>query len=291
VPLARPDGRLSGDPTKPGAPFVIRLRNAANYVVLPHWHPQDEHIVVVKGTWYVGMGDTFDRAALREMNVGDYTLVPKTMRHFGWAKTEVVIQVHGVGPFEVIPDDAWEMLSGWTQTPDNRFIRTLNPSHAFKFQLGERVRSTRGEGVIVSGVHSAKSRFTQYDVNTDDGNRFFEVETDLSALPALTDGDPGLLAGVWECVAQSTPEGDLPFTLHLRHSGEAISGVISLQMTGAALRSSTFRNGVLELRMKIFLESFHFRASHTDGALVGEWSNDLGLKGSWHGKRVARGSR
>jgi hypothetical protein len=33
------------------------------------------------------------------------------------------------------------------------------------------------------------------------------------------------------------------------------------------------------------------RASHKDGALVGEWSNDLGLKGSWHGKRVAQGGR
>jgi hypothetical protein len=30
------------------------------------------------------------------------------------------------------------------------------------------------------------------------------------------------------------------------------------------------------------------RASHKDGALVGEWSNDLGLKGSWHGKRSPR---
>jgi hypothetical protein len=33
------------------------------------------------------------------------------------------------------------------------------------------------------------------------------------------------------------------------------------------------------------------RASHKDGALVGEWSNDLGPKGSWHGKRVAQGGR
>src|SRR5713101_7490780 len=52
------DGRVSGDPSKPRAEFVIRMYNDANFIVLPHWHPQDEHITVVKGTWYVAAGDT-----------------------------------------------------------------------------------------------------------------------------------------------------------------------------------------------------------------------------------------
>jgi hypothetical protein len=34
------------------------------------------------------------------VNAGDYVLVPKTMRHFGWAKTPVVVQIHGIGPFK-----------------------------------------------------------------------------------------------------------------------------------------------------------------------------------------------
>jgi hypothetical protein len=126
-----------------------------------------------------------------------------------------------------------------------------------------------------------------------------------SAGAALAQTAGGASASQHEIVPLARPDGRLsgdptkpgaPFVIRLRNAanydgGEAISGVISLQMTGAALRSSTFKNGVLELRMKIFMESFHFRASHKDGALVGEWSNDLGLKGSWHGKRVARGSR
>jgi hypothetical protein len=59
-----PDGRVSGNPDKPGAQYVIRIPNDANQIVLPHWHPEDENIVVVKGAWYMGMGDKFDRSAL-----------------------------------------------------------------------------------------------------------------------------------------------------------------------------------------------------------------------------------
>ena len=51
VPLpSRFDGPISGDPGKPGAPFVLRIYNDANTIVPPHWHPEDENIVVVKGT-------------------------------------------------------------------------------------------------------------------------------------------------------------------------------------------------------------------------------------------------
>ncbi len=33
------DARVSGDPDKAGAQYVIRIPNDANQVVLPHWHP------------------------------------------------------------------------------------------------------------------------------------------------------------------------------------------------------------------------------------------------------------
>jgi quercetin dioxygenase-like cupin family protein len=47
---------LSGDPSKPGSAFVLRIHNDAGYVCPPHTHPTDENIVVVKGSWSVGMG-------------------------------------------------------------------------------------------------------------------------------------------------------------------------------------------------------------------------------------------
>jgi quercetin dioxygenase-like cupin family protein len=49
---------VSGDPDKADAPFVIRIYNVENQVIPPHWHPEDEHLTVVKGTWAIGRGDT-----------------------------------------------------------------------------------------------------------------------------------------------------------------------------------------------------------------------------------------
>jgi quercetin dioxygenase-like cupin family protein len=67
---------------------------------LPHWHPTEENITVLKGTLLVGMGETFDEAKLQALNVGNFVSLPKDMRHFAMSKGETIVQVHGVGPFE-----------------------------------------------------------------------------------------------------------------------------------------------------------------------------------------------
>src|SRR5262245_38128964 len=92
---------ITGDPSKPGVPFVLRIHNDAGCVTLPHTHPTDENIVVVQGTWAVAVGARFNRPPLQALAIGDYTLVPAKTAHFGWAKTEMTIQVHGIGPFSM----------------------------------------------------------------------------------------------------------------------------------------------------------------------------------------------
>jgi mannose-6-phosphate isomerase-like protein (cupin superfamily) len=161
---------VSGDPDKPGAPFVIRIYNVENQIIPPHWHPEDEHLTVVKGTWAIGEGDTFDKNVVREMGVGDYVEVPKTMHHFAWAKTPVVTQIHGIGPFKQINVDPWVFLS------DPKSAAT------FKLKLKDRVRSPRGEGVVVFGASSDKNRITQYFVQRDDGTVFAEFEAELTKM-------------------------------------------------------------------------------------------------------------
>jgi quercetin dioxygenase-like cupin family protein len=89
---------VSGDPGKPG-PFVVRLKAPAGFKVMPHFHPTDENITVVSGTFALGMGDKFDTAALKEMGAGAFALMPAEMHHFAMAKTAVIAQVHGTGPF------------------------------------------------------------------------------------------------------------------------------------------------------------------------------------------------
>jgi ketosteroid isomerase-like protein/quercetin dioxygenase-like cupin family protein len=91
---------VSGDPSQ-AAPFVIRAQMPAGYRIAPHWHPGDEHVTVLSGTVSLGMGETFDQAALKDVPSGGYFVAPREMRHFFMAKTAATIEVHGVGPFAV----------------------------------------------------------------------------------------------------------------------------------------------------------------------------------------------
>ena len=87
TPSVEPGGTLQyasmrGDPLKAGEPFVIRLRCSNGYKVAPHWHPEDENIVVLQGAFSVGMGDTFEAPLLKDIPTGGYGLVPGRMKHF-----------------------------------------------------------------------------------------------------------------------------------------------------------------------------------------------------------------
>ena len=89
---------ISGDPSQSGI-YVVRLKMQPGYRIAPHWHPTDEHVTVLSGTFQIGMGDTFDRAALKDLTPGGYVLLPADMHHFAAAKTLTEVQVHGMGPF------------------------------------------------------------------------------------------------------------------------------------------------------------------------------------------------
>jgi hypothetical protein len=169
VPLWR-DGqlvtRVSGDPNVAGAPFVIRIWNFDNQIVLPHTHPEDEHIVVVQGTWFLAEGEHFDRDRLRPLAVGDYAFVPRRQAHFAWSKGMTVIQVHGIGPFRVDYVD-----SIFVQTGSGAIVRVrdsqrpLSPpevvSH-FRYRVGDTVAVGRTWGIVREAVASVANRVAQY---------------------------------------------------------------------------------------------------------------------------------
>jgi quercetin dioxygenase-like cupin family protein len=89
---------MSGNPGGKG-PFTIRLQMPAGYRIAPHWHPTDEHVAVVSGVFALGMGEKFDQSSMKELPAGGYALLPAAMRHFAVAKSDAVVQVHGMGPF------------------------------------------------------------------------------------------------------------------------------------------------------------------------------------------------
>jgi quercetin dioxygenase-like cupin family protein len=89
---------LSGDPAKEG-PFVMGIKFPDGWKVAPHWHPNDEHVTVLKGTLLMGMGEQADKATMKPIVVGGFTITPAKAPHYAMAKGETIIQVHGIGPF------------------------------------------------------------------------------------------------------------------------------------------------------------------------------------------------
>jgi quercetin dioxygenase-like cupin family protein len=170
VPLREMSGDveiLYGDPEATGQPFVMRIRELPGTVVPPHSHPVDEHITVLKGTWYFGLGERFDPAALRELKTGTYAFAPKGSWMFGYAPDEAIVQVHGVGPFQIQWHDG---------------AKSLDDSDAgatFRFKRGERVESARGSGRIVEGY--ASGTLIQYEIEKPNGERFMEHQHELRA--------------------------------------------------------------------------------------------------------------
>jgi len=90
----------------PGAPAVQAAQVTAlapqdiGSRVLPHTHPDDEVVTVIAGTWYLGLGETFNEAALRAYPDGSFIVIPGGVPHFLATKSEpVIVQVSGHGIF------------------------------------------------------------------------------------------------------------------------------------------------------------------------------------------------
>lgn len=91
---------IEGDAKKEGL-FTMRIKMPAGYVVPAHWHPVDEHVTVISGTFKMGMGDKFDRKDLMPMPPGTFAVMPVKTIHFAAADEECIIQVHAMGPWAI----------------------------------------------------------------------------------------------------------------------------------------------------------------------------------------------
>jgi quercetin dioxygenase-like cupin family protein len=158
-PIAGDVEILHGHPDSTG-PFAMRILELAGTIVPPHTHPVDEHITVVKGTWYFGIGETFDSTALRKLKTGDYAFAPKGTTMFAMSPDEAVVQIHGNGPFHI----------DWR----NGFRSLADSASGFAYRIGERVVAERGRGVISQGY--ASGDHVQYEIQRADGSRFMALE-------------------------------------------------------------------------------------------------------------------
>ena len=89
---------IMGDPTKPGL-YVVRVKFPPGVFSRNHFHPEDRHVVVLKGTWYTGTGDEFAPDKTVGLKPGSYMMHPAGGHHFDGAKDEeVILQIIGIGP-------------------------------------------------------------------------------------------------------------------------------------------------------------------------------------------------
>ena len=91
---------LLGSTAKEG-PLVLRLKFPAGFVVPPHRHSKDEFVTVISGQFGINHGETFDRAAAKPLPAGSFVHLPAGMPHYAHAEVETIVQINGVGPFDV----------------------------------------------------------------------------------------------------------------------------------------------------------------------------------------------
>jgi hypothetical protein len=176
--------KVSGDFTKPGEAFVFRIHQDAGYITLPHTHPIDENITVVKGSWWLGMGRRFNRSALEPMETGTFGIAPKNMAHFAWSKNDTILQIHGIGPFSaMVIEPVYELTEKGVFSLTSLLLpgtpTSSNPPDCFALKINAKVHGEYGEGIVVGARCSPSNQITQYWVQKANGERFWATFQEL----------------------------------------------------------------------------------------------------------------
>jgi len=100
IPAGAKMAVLEGDPTKEGM-FVVRFQFPEGYHLAPHTHPKTERVTVISGALYLATGESLDRNSAKKLPAGSFGYWPAGMKHAAWSEGETVIQLHGVGPWQI----------------------------------------------------------------------------------------------------------------------------------------------------------------------------------------------
>ena len=101
-PAFPPEARLAvlvGEPDKPAAPYVVRVKVPPGGKLMPHKNPEDRIYTVMSGVFYIGLGEQFDGDKVKAYPPGSVIVLPGDTPHFHWAKSgEYITQVTAIGP-------------------------------------------------------------------------------------------------------------------------------------------------------------------------------------------------
>lgn len=80
-------------------PFILRIKFPADYRIAPHFHSSIEHVTVIKGEFFMGMGEKFEKDKGKGLKAGDIAIMQPKTPHYAYTKKETEVQVHGMGPW------------------------------------------------------------------------------------------------------------------------------------------------------------------------------------------------
>lgn len=91
---------LFGDPAATG-PFSMRIKLPPKYEIAPHFHPQDENVTVISGTFTMGVGDDTKKVKPMALPAGSFARMKAGTHHFARSEKETIIQLNGIGPWGI----------------------------------------------------------------------------------------------------------------------------------------------------------------------------------------------
>jgi quercetin dioxygenase-like cupin family protein len=101
--------RLAGNMGSPTELVAFRIHYPASFMsdtsrITYHYHFGTEHITVLKGTLYLGIGDHVDRSKAKAYGPGSFIELTAGTPHFEWFG-EVEAHIEAVGPLSAVPLD------------------------------------------------------------------------------------------------------------------------------------------------------------------------------------------
>jgi hypothetical protein len=91
---------LAGNPHQ-AEPFMLRVKVPPNYIVPPNWQSTRIFVTVLSGQYSIGVGDKFNDRNGKTLPSKGSVVVPANTHLYFWSRKGAILEVHGVGPWEI----------------------------------------------------------------------------------------------------------------------------------------------------------------------------------------------
>ena len=129
---------LYGDPGAAG-PFVMRVLLPAKYRIPFHWHTQPEQLTVLSGELFVANDATYNKKYARAVKQGGFLYLPAKAQQYTFTKKKTIVEIYGMGPFDVKYVDPNSDPAKWEQAKAYYFPH--------KFEVNEMNAAESGEPI------------------------------------------------------------------------------------------------------------------------------------------------